>query len=458
MLTPTGQPPAALPPPKRRFIGRRINRVPAAIAVGVGLVVAGSVAYTMHERGEQDTDRRQTEAEPAPSDASSVLKDRPSGYIQPAAIHLNPSPKVESAISSTPASPPANNNPPPEDDNGLEKERKAAWDRYWSEYEDIRKKRFEQRQAALTAKTSVATGQASGEAPAGANAAASPQAPAAAPSTPSGLPGIGGYGSWSGFAGLPGLGGFGYGLGPAPQIDTAAQQQKVNWENRAGATGQDDVLPRGRTPAPSPYMLMTGDYIPFALIGRVNSDIPGRIVGRVTTAVYDSAGHAACPLIPQGAKIVGTYNSQVSYGQNRVQFALERIIYPDNSSVDLGSMPGADVEGAAGGADLVNRHIGNKVFNAVLIGGTAALAQLTQPQSLINGRYNAQQIATANLGQQFGQLGAQMGQQALSQPDTLELRPGLDLNVEMTKDAAIEPWPCGDAHAMPNLPIMTGDN
>ena len=47
-------------------------------------------------------------------------------------------------------------------------------------------------------------------------------------------------------------------------------------------------------------------------------DLPGDMIATVTEPVYDSATGRYL-LIPQGSRILGRYNSQVSYGQSRVQ-------------------------------------------------------------------------------------------------------------------------------------------
>lgn len=441
------QSPTSLPP---RRIGRRLNRVPAVIAVGAGCVIAGAVAYTLHERASDEQYRRElAEARPQAADAGSILKDAPDGAIQPV---LYRPPKLDLAKQPTlPSAPKAretNQQQASEDDNGLEGQRKKAWLRYWDETNKIREQRFDDRTKALTAKSSVSIADgAVAAAPATAPGAA--PAPSAAPSA--GPPGLAGYPGWSGYGGLPGLGFSG--LAPVG-IDTAGQQQKVAWSNQAGATGQGDVLPRTRAPAPYPYMLMTGSFVPAVLINDANSDVPGQIVGMVDQAIYDSAGRSQCPLIPQGAKVVGTYNTSISAGQDRLQFAWTRIIYPDNSSVDLGQMPGADESGAAGAEDEVNHHLWAKIGNAILIAGAGALAQLSQPLAAVNGTYNAQQVAAAQLGQQFGQLGAQYGQQGLSIPNTINIRNGYPFVLEVTKDIALPPWPCPGDPA-PAAPIMT---
>jgi hypothetical protein len=135
--------------------------------------------------------------------------------------------------------------------------------RHWAEYDKIQQERFDKRHEALFAKTSI-TAQASGEASTGAGATTAAPVSAITPGSASAgpQPGLGGYAGWSGYGGLPGLGLFGPGLGPAPQIDTAAQQQKINFANQAGDLGKDDVVPTVKKPA-NPYAVMAGSYVKF---------------------------------------------------------------------------------------------------------------------------------------------------------------------------------------------------
>jgi type IV secretion system protein VirB10 len=62
--------------------------------------------------------------------------------------------------------------------------------------------------------------------------------------------------------------------------------------------------------------------------------------------VYDTATSRYL-LIPQGSRLVGRYDSHISYGQDGVQVDWSRIIYPDASSVDLDGMPDLYARGNA---------------------------------------------------------------------------------------------------------------
>ena len=87
--------------------------------------------------------------------------------------------------------------------------------------------------------------------------------------------------------------------------------------------------------------------IPSLLITGINSDLPGQITGQVRTNVYDTATGRYL-LIPQGAKIIGVYDSQIAYGQERILIAWKRILFPNGKSIDLEGMPGVDLSGYAG--------------------------------------------------------------------------------------------------------------
>jgi type IV secretion system protein TrbI len=459
MLTPTGpsQSPTSLPPPPRRFRGRRLTRVPAMIASGVAVIIAGVVIYNQYNRGQlQVQNRQQDETKPQPADASGILDNAPSGFID-AKFHWPPKVNLAPPVNTgEPAKPLPTSNPPAPDDNGLEATRQQAWKDYWAEYLQQRKDRFDKRKAALAGGSSgVSFVAQAGGAPAGAGVSGASAIPASAPVPASAGPqnGFGGYAGWSGYGGLPGLG-LGPGLGPAPQIDNAAQRQKIEFANQTGDLGHDDMVQSVRQP-PDPFAVMAGSYVKFTTETEVNSDVPGSEIGRVTEAVSNNDG--SCILIPQGSKLIGHYNSQVSTGQSRLPGVLTRIIYPDGSSQAIGAMESADNAGSAGMEDQINRHLLEKFGSALVAGAFGAAIQLSVPQQAYGG-YTSAQIIGASLGQQMGQLGQQIAQQNLSIPNTITIRAGYNGTMITDKDIHITPWSCGTATAHPMLPIRTGDD
>ena len=76
----------------------------------------------------------------------------------------------------------------------------------------------------------------------------------------------------------------------------------------------------------------------------------------------------------------------------------------------------------------------------LLISIAGAGVQLSQPQATVNGNYSSQQIASASLGQQFGELGQEYARAGLSIPNTLEIRPGYRFVVMVNKDMHLRPY------------------
>ena len=210
--------------------------------------------------------------------------------------------------------------------------------------------------------------------------------------------------------------------------------------NRGPQSASQNRLAARREEPSSPFELKAGTIIPATMIGGVSSDLPGQILGQVSENVYDTATGRFI-LIPQGAKLVGTYDNSVTTGQERVLIAWTRIIYPDASSLDLGKMPGADEGGFAGFHDEVDDHFLKVFGNAILLSVVSAGVQLSQgnANNQTSGLTTQQTIAAA-LGQQLGQLGQETARRNMQVQPTLEIRPGYRFVVMVTKDIVLRPW------------------
>ena len=80
--------------------------------------------------------------------------------------------------------------------------------------------------------------------------------------------------------------------------------------------------------------------IPAAIIAGIRSDLPGQVTAQVTENVYDSPTGKYL-LVPQGSKLVGLYDSQISFGQDRVLLVWTRLLMPNGRSMVLERQPGA---------------------------------------------------------------------------------------------------------------------
>ncbi len=193
-----------------------------------------------------------------------------------------------------------------------------------------------------------------------------------------------------------------------------------------------------------PLELKTGAVIPGVMVTGINSDLPGNMIAQVSQNVWDSATGRNL-LIPQGTKIYGVYDSRVVYGQERVLIAWNRLIFPDGSSIALGAMPGADMAGMAGLTDDVNNHylriFGSALMMSLVTGGMAYAMDSTNDSTETNNGTRMTDEMTAALAQQLGQTTTTLLQRNLSIKPTLEIRPGYQFNIVVTKDVVFrEPY------------------
>ena len=182
----------------------------------------------------------------------------------------------------------------------------------------------------------------------------------------------------------------------------------------------------------SPYEVKAGTVIAATLVTGINSDLPGQMSAKVSRNIYDTVtgNHL---LIPQGATLIGGYDSQVAYGQSRVLIAWSRLIFPNGESFDLQGQPGADLAGMSGLSDKVNNHYSRIFGSALLFSIFGAAGQLSQPQQT-NDILSNQQIIYGAIGQQLSQVAAKMIQKNLNIQPTLQIRPGTQFNVLLTRD------------------------
>lgn len=190
------------------------------------------------------------------------------------------------------------------------------------------------------------------------------------------------------------------------------------------------------------YTLRTGAVLPAIMLSGINSDLPGQIMAQVSQHVYDTPTGRHL-MIPQGSRLVGTYASEVAYGQERVLVAWQRVIYPDGKALDLGAMPGADGAGYAGFTDQVNQHLVRLFGSAALMSLITAGITYSQNQAQNQGQnFGYQQSASGTLsaavGQQLGQATAALLRKNLNIAPTIEIRPGYRFNVMVSKDLAFK--------------------
>ncbi|WP_449472546.1 TrbI/VirB10 family protein [Sphingobium chungangianum] len=218
-----------------------------------------------------------------------------------------------------------------------------------------------------------------------------------------------------------------------PARDPNGQERKNGLVGRSNAG--DDVNPHRLSAPSSPYTLSAGSIIAASLITGLNSDLPGLITAQVTENAYDSVTGRTL-LIPQGSRLIGSYDSVVAFGQSRALLVWQRIILPDGSSIRIDNVPATDTEGYAGLSDRIDRHTWQ------LLKGVALSTLLGVGTELSFGNTESDLVrAIRESAQQSGaRAGDQLVTRNLNIQPTLRVRPGWPLRIVVHRDLVMRPW------------------
>lgn len=199
----------------------------------------------------------------------------------------------------------------------------------------------------------------------------------------------------------------------------------------AGPTPDTSNPNRLQDPA-SPYQVMAGTLIAASLVTGLNSDLPGTIVAQVTQPVYDTVTGRHL-LIPQGARLIGRYQSDVSFGQDRALVTWDRIIFPDGASIVI-SAPGADAQGFAGLSDRTDHHWDRVAIAAGLATVLGIGAELGS-----DGEGDIERAIRRGATDTFNEAGQRIVDRNLGIQPTITVRPGWPVRVMVTRDLTLRP-------------------
>jgi type IV secretion system protein VirB10 len=219
-----------------------------------------------------------------------------------------------------------------------------------------------------------------------------------------------------------------------PARDPGNQQRKAAF--LAGKDQTGDINPHGLVAPVSPYTLSAGSIIAASLITGLNSDLPGLVTAQVTENAYDSATGQLL-LVPQGARLIGSYDSVVAFGQSRALVVWQRIVFPDGSSIRIDNVPATDMAGYAGLADKVDAHSWQLLKGVAL----SALLGVSTELSLGNSESDLVRAIRESAQQGTSRAGDQIVTRNLNVQPTLKVRPGWPLRVVVHKDIVLAPWP-----------------
>jgi type IV secretion system protein VirB10 len=218
-----------------------------------------------------------------------------------------------------------------------------------------------------------------------------------------------------------------------PERDPNGQQRKSDFLATKDETS--DINPHALLPAASPWTLSAGSAIAASLITGLSSELPGLVTAQVTENTYDSVTGRTL-LIPQGSRLIGSYDSVIAFGQKRALVVWQRIMLPDGSSVRIDNVPASDTAGYAGLSDKVDVHtwqLLKGVALSTLLGVGTELSFGSSESDLVRAiRESAQQSGS--------RAGDQLVTRNLNIQPTIRVRPGWPLRVVVHKDIILRPW------------------
>jgi type IV secretion system protein VirB10 len=231
-------------------------------------------------------------------------------------------------------------------------------------------------------------------------------------------------------------------LSPAPATDATAtrlaldpgnQQRKADF--LAGKDNNGDISSHALMQPVSPYTLSAGTIIAASLITGLNSDLPGLVTAQVTENAYDTVTGRIL-LIPQGSRLIGSYDSVVAFGQKRALVVWQRIILPNGSSIRIDNVPASDTAGYAGLADKVDVHTWQLLKGVVLstLLGVGTEMSFGGDGDLVRAIRESTQQSTSRAGDQIVM-------RNLNIQPTIRVRPGWPLRIVVNKDIVFaRPW------------------
>lgn len=200
-------------------------------------------------------------------------------------------------------------------------------------------------------------------------------------------------------------------------------------------TANNFYLGSSLTPPISPYEVKAGDFIPAVMITQINSDLPSKVItAQVRENIFDTVTGNNL-LIPQGTKMIGTYDSNVSWGQKRLLIIWQRAILPNGNSIALDNMQGIDLTGQAGITGKVNNHFATLLKGVLLSSAVGASAAI-----VTNDEDDWKSEAGQGAGESIVNIGNKFAEKALERQPTIVIKQGERFNIMVHSDMILKPY------------------
>lgn len=180
-----------------------------------------------------------------------------------------------------------------------------------------------------------------------------------------------------------------------------------------------------------------GTILEATLTSELNTDLPGEITARISKNVYSSQDGRFL-LIPQNSILYGTYNSSISYAQNRVQIGWHTLIRPDGYQINLGNMNASDAKGASGLKGFVNDH---PFAYLKAIGLMSVFSIINSEFQNTMGQTDNEYVQNivANTQQVTNELGEKLIDRAMNVQPTIKIKAGTKINIVANQTLTLPP-------------------
>jgi type IV secretion system protein VirB10 len=161
------------------------------------------------------------------------------------------------------------------------------------------------------------------------------------------------------------------GMGAGTDRENSLEAARLNEDEafvRAG--GRPASVTRAEVIVNPGNTVVQGTMIQAVTETALDSTLPGAIRAIVSEDVHSFDGTRV--LIPRGARLVGRYRSDLALAQSRVMVAWDRIILPDNQTVEISAF-GGDELGRTGTTGFVDTRFAQRFGSAALISLIGAL-------------------------------------------------------------------------------------
>lgn len=216
----------------------------------------------------------------------------------------------------------------------------------------------------------------------------------------------------------------------AQQNDQSGKNTFYN-QNRGSVSGQ--WLPLNS--------IWQGTIFDATLTSDISTDLPGECTAVITKNIYSSQDGRYL-LIPQNSKLLGSYNSSISYSQSRVQVGWHTLIRPDGYMVNLGNMNATDTKGASGLTGMINDHP-FAYLKAIALMSAVNIVNSEMQTTAASSTNEYVQNVMANSQEVVTTLGEKLIDRAMDVQPTIKIKAGTVINIVANTNLELpelEPW------------------